>query len=174
MCCEGPSEVRFGPVRLPFEHGREGDGRAVMFASKSLTERLVRGLVGVTALVGAVPVMLHDPLWSMPLGLAGVLRLRGCPTRWMGGSGRDGDGEVDREGLPGRLPHLGRPAPGRSHVRPRIGRPSGGRAPNVRSPGRCNVQPSGQCDPPTLKSAAFWPGTAPAPLLVVATREKLK
>lgn len=53
-----------------------------MFASKSVTEHLVRGLLGFTALVGAFVVMTHESLWSIPLGLVGVALLRGCPTCW--------------------------------------------------------------------------------------------
>lgn len=54
-----------------------------MFASKSITEHLVRGLAGFTALVAAFVVMTHGSLWSIPLALVGVVFLRGCPTCWM-------------------------------------------------------------------------------------------
>jgi len=53
-----------------------------MFASRSLTEHLVRGLLGFTALVVAFVVMTHESLWSIPLALGGVFLLRGCPTCW--------------------------------------------------------------------------------------------
>jgi hypothetical protein len=58
-------------------------GGAVTLASKSLAEHLVRGLLGFTALVGAVMGMLHGSLWSIPLAALGVVLLRGCPTCWM-------------------------------------------------------------------------------------------
>jgi hypothetical protein len=52
-------------------------------ASNSVTEHLVRGLLGFIALIGAVLVMLHGSMWSIPLALVGAAFLRGCPTCWM-------------------------------------------------------------------------------------------
>jgi hypothetical protein len=52
------------------------------FASKSLTEHLVRGFFGFTALVSAFLVMMHGSAWSTPIALVGVALLRGCPTCW--------------------------------------------------------------------------------------------
>jgi hypothetical protein len=86
--------------------------------SKSLTEHLVRGLVGFAALVGAFLVMLHESLWSIPLAALGVVLLRGCPTCWMVGlmetvTARstakvcaDGACAVRRPGSPERAPTL--------------------------------------------------------------------
>ena len=82
----------------------------MMFASLSIAEHLVRGLLGFTALIGAVVVMTHESLWSIPLALVGVVLLRGCPTCWMIGLAetvtsrstaklcRDGPCDVQRPG----------------------------------------------------------------------------
>ncbi|MGW7443634.1 hypothetical protein [Kitasatospora sp. NPDC054795] len=52
------------------------------FASKSLTEHVVRGVVGIGSLIGSVALV---PAVG-PVGLAllpvGLLALRGCPTCW--------------------------------------------------------------------------------------------
>lgn len=53
------------------------------FASSSVTEHLVRGLFGFTALVVSFVVMMNGSMWSIPLALVGVALLRGCPTCWM-------------------------------------------------------------------------------------------
>jgi len=57
-----------------------------MFASSSLTEHLVRGLVGIGALSTAVWVG-TDAGWpavlgSVTLGLVSLIAFRGCPVCW--------------------------------------------------------------------------------------------
>ena len=51
-----------------------------MFASRTLSEHVLRGLVGIAAIVGAV----LSPLgWlSVPLVIVGLVALRGCPMCW--------------------------------------------------------------------------------------------
>ena len=51
-----------------------------MFGSKSLTEHLVRGLLGFGAIAVAFIVMLHGSPWSLAFALGGIALLRGCPT----------------------------------------------------------------------------------------------
>jgi hypothetical protein len=79
-------------------------------ASSSLTEHLVRGLLGFTALIGAVFVMLHGSMWSIPLLLLAVVLLRGCPTCWMIGLGetltKRATAEVCRDGSCRRPPDV--------------------------------------------------------------------
>ncbi|QAU40986.1 hypothetical protein XH86_27395 [Bradyrhizobium guangdongense] len=57
-----------------------------MFASSSLTEHLIRGLVGIAALWTAVWVG-TDAGWtavlgSVTLGLISLIAFRGCPVCW--------------------------------------------------------------------------------------------
>jgi len=57
-----------------------------MFASGSLTEHLIRGLVGIAALAAAVWVG-TDAAWpavlgSLALGLVSLIAFRGCPVCW--------------------------------------------------------------------------------------------
>jgi hypothetical protein len=54
----------------------------VTFASSSVAEHLVRGLLGFTALIVAFVFMMGESLWSIPIALVGVFLLRGCPTCW--------------------------------------------------------------------------------------------
>ena len=53
-----------------------------MFASKTLTEHLVRGVVGVSALSTSVLQAMHHPLLAAALVPVGLLALRGCPMCW--------------------------------------------------------------------------------------------
>jgi hypothetical protein len=58
-----------------------GDPTAAMFASASLTEHLVRGVVGLVLVVLSLAYAGSHP-WAL-LGLVpGVLAWRGCPTCW--------------------------------------------------------------------------------------------
>ena len=55
-----------------------------MFASKSMPEHLLRGVIGLTALIAASSLMSASHLW---LGLAvlpvALVALRGCPSCWL-------------------------------------------------------------------------------------------
>ena len=62
-----------------------------MFASRSISEHLLRGVLG----IGAVLVVMSSPAIEMPawldltgrvlLGIAALLLLRGCPMCWLQG-----------------------------------------------------------------------------------------
>ncbi len=52
------------------------------FASKSLSEHLVRGGVGLGALIGSIALIPVAGLVSLLLLPVGVVALRGCPTCW--------------------------------------------------------------------------------------------
>jgi len=62
-----------------------------MFASKTIGEHLVRGVLG----IGAVGLVLSDPMIAMPawldlgarvlLGIGAIVLLRGCPMCWLQG-----------------------------------------------------------------------------------------
>jgi alkylhydroperoxidase family enzyme len=63
------------------------DDTEPMFASRSLAEHLVRGLVAVGALVGATALATGDTsgglVWlAAPLILLAIVAMRGCPMCW--------------------------------------------------------------------------------------------
>ncbi|GAA1558757.1 hypothetical protein GCM10009789_10240 [Kribbella sancticallisti] len=60
--------------------GTETDGRD--FASASLPRHLVRGVIGLGALIGSVALIPAVGLVSLLLLPVGALALRGCPTCW--------------------------------------------------------------------------------------------
>jgi hypothetical protein len=53
-----------------------------MFASKSLLEHILRGVVGISALWGAVAIAASHPISSLALGAVVLLAFRGCPICW--------------------------------------------------------------------------------------------
>jgi len=53
-----------------------------MFASSTLTEHVLRGLVGIGAFVGAVMLTPDFPLLSLLLLPLALVALRGCPMCW--------------------------------------------------------------------------------------------
>jgi hypothetical protein len=53
-----------------------------MFASKTLTEHLARGVVGVGALVTCVAETSAHPLLALAMVPIGLVALRGCPMCW--------------------------------------------------------------------------------------------
>jgi len=53
-----------------------------MFASKSVAEHLLRGAIGITALITALLLAPSLPLLSLGLVPVALLALRGCPTCW--------------------------------------------------------------------------------------------
>jgi hypothetical protein len=55
------------------------------FASKTLVEHLLRGAVGIAALVFAIRVGFVHPLLALGLGIAMVVAFRGCPICWTTG-----------------------------------------------------------------------------------------
>jgi hypothetical protein len=52
------------------------------FASNTLTEHLLRGVVGGGALIWAINIAQAHPLASLGLGVLTLVALRGCPTCW--------------------------------------------------------------------------------------------
>jgi len=56
-----------------------------MFGSKSLAEHLVRGLIGLGALVAAVLLAPRQPWLAVALLPVGLVSLRGCPSCWLMG-----------------------------------------------------------------------------------------
>ena len=56
-----------------------------MFASKSVVEHLLRGLIGIAAFV-SVPFFLPSQRWWALVAMAlGFVALRGCPSCWLMG-----------------------------------------------------------------------------------------
>ena len=53
-----------------------------MFASSSLLEHGLRGLVGIGALWYAVTIAAAHPLGSLALGVLALVAFRGCPICW--------------------------------------------------------------------------------------------
>ena len=53
-----------------------------MFASKTLTEHILRGLAGIGALWSAVAIAESHPWGSLALGALVLLAFRGCPICW--------------------------------------------------------------------------------------------
>lgn len=53
-----------------------------MFASKSLSLHLARGVVGICALSGAVRLEEASPWTAMALVVCALVALRGCPMCW--------------------------------------------------------------------------------------------
>ncbi len=58
---------------------------ATFFASRSITEHLLRGATGVAALVQAVSLLPTHPFASLGLALLALLAFRGCPMCWIMG-----------------------------------------------------------------------------------------
>lgn len=54
-----------------------------MFASKSLTEHVARGLIGLGALVAALFLASQQPWLAVAVLLVGLFALRGCPSCWL-------------------------------------------------------------------------------------------
>lgn len=54
-----------------------------MFASKSLTEHLVRGLIGLGAVVVALILAPSQPWLALAVLPVVLLSLRGCPSCWL-------------------------------------------------------------------------------------------
>ena len=52
------------------------------FASNTLFEHLLRGALGIAALVWAIQIAHTQPLASLGLGVVTLIALRGCPTCW--------------------------------------------------------------------------------------------
>lgn len=57
------------------------DPVARMFASRSVTEHLVRGVVGLVLIVAALAYAGTTP-WSLLLAVPALVAWRGCPTCW--------------------------------------------------------------------------------------------
>ncbi len=55
------------------------------FASPTLTEHLVRGTIGFTALFTALNIADHHPWLSLLPGIAALFAFRGCPVCWLTG-----------------------------------------------------------------------------------------
>lgn len=53
-----------------------------MFASKSLLEHLVRGIVGIGAFVASGPLAVTHPWLALALIPVAFVALRGCPMCW--------------------------------------------------------------------------------------------
>ena len=70
------SHVR--PVAAP---PMEEDAVTQVFASRSVTEHVVRGVVGLVLVVAALAYAGSNP-WALLLAVPGVVAWRGCPTCW--------------------------------------------------------------------------------------------
>ena len=57
------------------------DPVAGLFASGSVTEHVVRGVIGLALVVAAFAYAGSNP-WALLLAVPGVLAWRGCPTCW--------------------------------------------------------------------------------------------
>jgi hypothetical protein len=55
------------------------------FASKSVTEHLLRGVLGIAGMVFAFQLGSTKPIVSVVLVLGSLLALRGCPMCWVAG-----------------------------------------------------------------------------------------
>ena len=55
------------------------------FASKSLSEHLVRGLFGFAAIYYALKIAPHQPLLSLVFGGVALIAFRECPLCWTTG-----------------------------------------------------------------------------------------
>ena len=53
-----------------------------MFASNSLPEHLLRGLVGVVSIWWAIAISGLHPIGSVMLGVVTLVAFRGCPVCW--------------------------------------------------------------------------------------------
>ncbi|MES2415888.1 MAG: hypothetical protein V4614_19000 [Pseudomonadota bacterium] len=58
---------------------------ATFFASRSVTEHLLRGIAGVGALFWAVSLLAIHPFASIGLALLALVAFRGCPMCWLMG-----------------------------------------------------------------------------------------
>jgi len=54
-----------------------------MFASKSVPEHLVRGVIGIGAFAAAVFLAAEHPWLALPAIGVALIALRGCPTCWL-------------------------------------------------------------------------------------------
>ena len=61
------------------------DTCSLPFASKSLTEHIVRGVIGVVAMVFTVALWSTHPLIAVTLFVMAIIALRGCPMCWLTG-----------------------------------------------------------------------------------------
>jgi hypothetical protein len=52
------------------------------FASHSITEHIIRGIVGVVLLWQAVSIASTNPIGSIGLGILMMIAFRGCPVCW--------------------------------------------------------------------------------------------
>ena len=77
-------------VGAPYAEAARLDGEAArlaedpvarIFASRTLTEHLVRGVLGLVLVVAALALAASTP-WALVLAVPGVLAWRGCPTCW--------------------------------------------------------------------------------------------
>lgn len=53
-----------------------------IFSSSSVAAHLLRGVLGIAAIVAALMLAQDQPFASLALGVAALLALRGCPTCW--------------------------------------------------------------------------------------------
>ncbi len=82
-----PTRTAAAPASTPAAPAVAADDPvAERFASGSLTEHVLRGVVGL-ALVVAAFVLAGSHPWAMLLLLPGVVAWRGCPTCWALGLG---------------------------------------------------------------------------------------
>jgi hypothetical protein len=54
-------------------------------ASNTLTEHLLRGVVGISSLIAAIHVADAHPLLAFALGVITLIAFRGCPLCWTAG-----------------------------------------------------------------------------------------
>ena len=57
-------------------------GRKSLFASQSLREHLLRGVIATLLLIWAIRVHIELPVLSVFAGLGALLAFRGCPMCW--------------------------------------------------------------------------------------------
>ena len=55
------------------------------FASKSITEHVLRGVLGVVAILLAIKLAATYPIFSVGLGVLALVSFRGCPMCWLAG-----------------------------------------------------------------------------------------
>ncbi len=55
------------------------------FASRSVTEHVLRGVLGVVAILVAIKLGDTNPIASVGLGLLALVSFRGCPMCWVTG-----------------------------------------------------------------------------------------
>lgn len=69
------------PVRPVAAPPMEEDAVTRVFASRSVTEHVVRGVVGLVLVVAALAYAGSTP-WALLLAVPGMVAWRGCPTCW--------------------------------------------------------------------------------------------